>query len=516
MKSSKLALIVGLGFVLTAPGFGAADDRPKASNVLFIAIDDLNDWIGPLGGHPQVKTPNFDRLARRGITFANAHCAASLCNPSRAAVFSGRQPFQTGIYANDSNIRDEHPGLVLLPQHFKQAGYHTFGTGKLLHQRLPGVFEENFYPEQQWSPFTPAQAEYTDEELPSKGSDKPRHVTTLKGRTVVLPMNGMPSDRAPASRRGDTFDWGPVDVPESDMHDGQITEWAISRLRETHATPIFLGVGYFRPHIPLFAPRKYFELYSGIDIKLPEVRADDLNDLSATARTRAIEADTAGAHATVVKHAQWKAAATAYLACISFVDAQVGRLLDALDASSVAENTTIVLWGDHGWHLGEKEHWGKWTGWERSTHTPLIIVPAKSTAAGTFKRGERCVEPVGLIDIYPTLIELCQLPSLAGLSGQSLVPLLRNPATVTGRHVLTTFDKGNYSVTGARWHYIRYSDGNEELYDSIKDPHEWENLAGKPALQSVREELAGHLPKAAHPGATTKPAAGPAAPRKQL
>jgi arylsulfatase A-like enzyme len=218
-----------------------------------------------------------------------------------------------------------------------------------------------------------------------------------------------------------------------------------------------------------------------------------LDDVSSGARTLAIVPNSAGAHATVVKHGQWKAAVKAYLAFISFVDAQVGRLLDALDASPSAMNTVIVLWGDHGWHLGEKEHWGKWTGWERSTHTPLIIAPASAAPAAAFKRNDRCTEPVSLLDLYPTLIEFCGLPSLAGLSGQSLVPLLKNPATVTGRHVLTTFGKGNYSLTGARWHYIRYDDGAEELYDSVNDPHEWKNLAGKPAFQSIQQEMSKRL-----------------------
>ena len=184
----------------------------------------------------------------------------------------------------------------------------------------------------------------------------------------------------------------------------------------------------------------------------------------------------------------------AYLACISFVDAQIGRLLDALDASPGAGNTVIMLWGDHGWQLGEKEHWGKWTGWRQATRTPLIIAPAKSALNDAFKRGDRCAEPVSLLDLYPTLIELCGLPAVTGLSGQSLVPLLRNPASVTGRHVLTTFNRENYSVTAARLHYIRYADGSEELYDSVSDPHEWENLAGKPAYRSVQQDMAKHLP----------------------
>ncbi|MEY4938317.1 MAG: Choline-sulfatase [Verrucomicrobiota bacterium] len=494
-KRTFLGVVAAWAAALLMSGSPAVAATARPPNVLFIAVDDLNDWIGPLRGHPQVKTPNIDRLARRGTVFSNAHCAAPICNPSRAAVFSGRQPFATGVYYNDRNIRTEHPGVVLLPEHFRQGGYRTFGTGKLLHHTAPGVYDEQFHPEQQWSPFTPAQAEYTDAELPSKGTDKPRHVTTLKGRTVTLPFNGMPSDRASTTRRGESFDWGPVDVDDTDMHDGQIAAWAVERLRSAGSAPLFLGVGFFRPHIPLFAPRKYFDLYAGLDIQLPEVKAGDLNDLSPAARQWALFPDTAGTHATVVKHGQWKAAVTAYLACISFMDAQIGKLLDAVAAGPDAGNTVIVLWGDHGWHLGEKEHWGKWTGWQRSTKTPLIVVPAENTASAAFQRGVTCAEPVSLLDLYPSLIELCGLPAREGLAGQSLTPLLRNPGAETGRHVLTTFDPGNYSVTGKRWHYIRYRGGEEELYDSVKDPHEWYNLAGQPESRPTMDDMARHLPK---------------------
>ncbi|MBI4624844.1 MAG: sulfatase [Verrucomicrobia bacterium] len=489
-------VVPALGALFSTCDALAVEAISKAPNVLFIAIDDLNDWIGPLGGHPQVKTPNIDRLARRGIVFTNAHCAAPICNPSRAAVFSGRHPFETGVLANDNqDIRTAQPDLVLLPQHFKRAGYRTYGTGKLLHQKSTGLFDEEHYPEQRWSPFAPPMVEYTAEELPSKASDDPRHVTTLKGRQVILPLNRMPSDRAPQTRGGESFDWGPLEVEDADMGDGHIADWAVRQLHTLPSQPWFLAVGFYRPHIPLFAPKKYFDLYAGMDIRLPEVRADDLDDLSAAGHTWATRPDTAGAHATVVKYGQWEAAVRGYLACVSFVDAQVGKLLDALDAGPGAGNTAIILWGDHGWHLGEKEHWGKWTGWQRATHTPLIIAPAKTDLAEGFKRGVSCVEPVSLLDVYPTLIELCGLPPRAGLSGQSLAPLMRNPAAVTGRHVLTTFDKGNYSVTGKRWHYLHYADGSEELYDAINDPHEWVNLAGKPELRSVQQELAGYLPK---------------------
>ena len=485
--------------LLFAAGFhfaGAAGPPPP--NVLFIAVDDLNDWIGPLRGHPQVKTPNLDRLAQRGVTFTNAHCAAPLCNPSRAAVFSGHQPFTTGVLANDEKaIRTVRPDLVLLPQHFKAAGYRTYGTGKLLHQKGRGLCDEEFYPEQRWSPFTAEATAYTAAELPSKGTDHPQHHTVLQGRPVTLPLNRMPSDRAATSPNGESFDWGPLEVGDADMGDGQIAEWAVKQIRQQPTMspqPWFLAVGFYRPHIPLFAPKKYFDLYAGIDVQLPAVKADDLVDLSDTGRAWARDPVTAGSHAAVVKYGQWRAAVTAYLACVSFIDAQVGKLLDALDASAAADNTVIVFWGDHGWHLGEKEHWGKWTGWQRATHVPLIVVLPQRGASADFPRGATCAAPVGLIDLYPTLINVCGIAPRAGLAGESLAPLLKNPAAVSDRVILTCFDAGNYSVTGPRWRYLRYADGNEELYDFVNDPHEWTNLAGRPEVRTVQQEMAAKLP----------------------
>lgn len=482
--------------VLIAVCFAMSARAASPPNVLFIAIDDLNDWVGCLGGHPQARTPNIDRLSKRGVLFINAHCAAPLCNPSRAAVFSGQQPFETGVFANDeTNIRTIRPDLVLIPQHFKQAGYRTFGTGKLLHQTSRRLFDEDFFPDLRWGPLDPKQVEYTEEELPSKGTANPRHVTKWNGQAIVLPLNQMPSDRAPQSKSGESFDWGPFDADDEDLGDGQIAAWAAARLRRAHQQPFFMGVGFYRPHIPLYAPKKYFDLYADRDVQLPPVKDNDLDDLSDTARARALEAGTAGAHATVVKYNQWQAAAKAYLACIAFVDAQIGKLVDALDAGPNANNTLVVLWGDHGWHLGEKQHWGKWTGWRRATHVPLIVSPPRDAMSGGYQMGAKCAEPVSLVDLYPTLIELCGLPAREGLSGQSLTRLMRHPAQATGRAVITTFDRGNYSVMAARWHYIRYADGSEELYDLQTDPNEWTNLGQDASHAATKQQLAQHLPR---------------------
>ena len=454
-----------------------AAERP---NILFIAVDDLNDWIGCLNGHPQALTPNMDRLAARGVLFANAHCTAPACNPSRAAVFSGRLPQVTGVWSNQSgSLQRLSPNVVLLPKAFSKAGYQTLGTGKLLHSRGKVAFDEYFSVNQRWSPFSKKAVEYSKKELPSKRTDKPRHlVKDSRGREIVLPLNRMPSERRPNRRDGESFDWGPLDVPDSDFGDTQITTWAIEKIQQSQDKPFFLGVGYYRPHIPLWAPKRFFDRFANSPGQLPRVKHDDLDDLSKAAKKWALQAVTAGSHEAVVKHKQWRPAVEAYLACVTYVDHEIGRLLDALDHSSVCDNTVVVLWSDHGWHLGEKQHWGKWTGWERSTKVPLIIVPPAKQANRFAAGGSRCDQPVGLLDLYPTLVELCRVDAPDELDGESLVPLLSNPSQCTGRGVVTMFDPGNGSLRTNRWRYIHYADGSEELYDLRHDANEWDNLAG--------------------------------------
>lgn len=499
----KCKLVIGFVLLFQWGNWAFAAEPP---NVLFVAIDDLNDWVGCLQGHPQVMTPNIDRLAARGMLFTNAHCTSPACNPSRAAIFSGMMPWQTGVWSNQSpKLPGHRPELLLLPTAFQRAGYITCGTGKLLHggkKRNRGLFDKNFYPEQRWSPFERPRVSYTTGEVESKGTDNPRHVISVSKERfgtdqIVLPLNGMPSDRNPDTRMGESFDWGPFDVPDTAMGDGKITQWAIEQIEGGFEKPFFVAVGYYRPHIPLWAPRRYFELYPEKQVKLPPHNEDDLDDLSQVARRWAIEPVTAGAHATVVRHRQWHAAVAAYLACISFVDQQVGQLLDALDNSPYAENTIILLWSDHGWHLGEKQHWGKWTGWERSTRVPLVIVPPKTIKDRFAPAGSRCNQPVTLIDLYPTLAELCQLDAPKNLDGRSLVPLLASQSTTsksredaaTRRTAVTTFGEGNVSIRTRHLRYIRYANASEEFYDHRTDPNEWHNLIDQPKYADSIGEL---------------------------
>ncbi|MDE0818951.1 MAG: sulfatase [Pirellulaceae bacterium] len=461
-------------------------------NVLFISIDDLNDWIGCLDGHPQALTPNIDRLAARGVLFTNAHCVAPACNPSRAAVLSGQLPFRTGIWSNGSKkLLTQHPTAVVLPRAFQQAGYQTLGTGKVLHgsAETRDIFEESFITEQRWSPLARDMVKYTDDELPSKSTSNPRHVVRQSGgNSVVLPLNRMPSDRRPTLNDGESFDWGPFDVLNAEMGDTKITTWAMRQLRGGFDKPFFMAVGYYRPHIPLWAPQKYFERFDNVKIELPTVQETDLTDLGVFGKQRATEAVTAGSHATVVKHGQWEEAVKAYLACTTYVDEQIGRLLEELDNGRYGDNTVIVLWSDHGWHLGEKEHWGKWTPWQRSTRVPLIVVPPKNMAS-YFGKNATCDAPVSLLDLYPTLLEMCGISGSQRLDGRSLVSLLRKPEEWTDRHAVTFFGQGNVSVKTGQWRYIQYAQGEEELYDQMTDPHEWDNLAGTRKYESVLRKL---------------------------
>ena len=419
-----------------------------------------------------------------------------LCKPSRTAVFSGLQPFQTGVYGNnDADIRKIRPKLVLLPKAFEAAGYRTVGTGKLLHSRSPGLCQEEFYTEQRWSPFSGKQVLYTKEELASKGTGNPRHVIAdgPGGREYVLPLNRMPSDRAPESTKGESFDWGEFDLPDSAFGDGLITDWAIDRLKEKEDQPFFMAVGYYRPHIPLFAPARDFAPHPRA-VALPSPKAADLSDLGPVGKRWALEAVTAGSHATVLEHGEWQKATRAYLACVSFVDRQIGKILGELEKSPHARNTWVVVWSDHGWHLGEKQHWGKWTGWRRSTRVPLMIVPPLQDER--FARGRKSPESVSLIDLYPTLLDGCGLKASHELAGQSLLSLLKNPGKASQRHVITTFGRGNYAIPGKVWHYIRYEEGEEELYHLPRNfGNCWNNLVKREEHGKILEDMRARLPK---------------------
>lgn len=448
-------------------------------NVLMIVVDDMNDWVGCLGGHPDVKTPNIDRLAKRGLLFTNAHVAAPVCNPSRVATLTGRRPSSTGIYGNETSWIEALPDVPTIPGHFKANGYHVVGGGKVNHH-MPG-----FNRRSDWH-------DYFDQIFDSHYQDQLARGLDVKNFTwpAGFPLNQLAAVKtfSKPPQNPNEFDWGAFNKADSEMGDGQMVEWAVKFLAQPAKQPFFLAAGIYRPHLPFYAPRKYFEMYPLDKITLPLVKADDCDDLPEAGKQMA--ADRRGDYELVMKEGRYRELVQAYLASITFGDALIGQLLDALDASPAAKNTIVVLWSDHGWHLGEKQHLHKFTLWERSTRVPFIIAAPGITAADT-----RTARPVGLIDLFPTLNELCALSALSALDGISLVPLLKDPTQVWDKPALTTHGQGNHALRTERWRYIRYADGGEELYDHTNDPNEWTNLALKPELETVKTELSKSLPK---------------------
>ena len=454
-----------LGAAALAPAM-AAQTRP---NVLFLSVDDMNDWVGCLRGYPGVSTPNIDRLAKRGVLFANAHCASPLCNPSRTALFTGLSPATSGIYNNDQWWRPALPDAVTIPQYFMRNGYHVAGAGKILHH-VAGynppdqwhefklqVFDDPWYRRPEWYPWT------------KKEPAPPGH-----------PFNGLKDFQG-------EFDWGVLPKAEAEYGDQKAVEFAGEFLGRQHTKPFFLAIGLWHPHIPMFAPQKYFDLYPEKRVRLPECPENDLDDVPPIGRQFA--AARKNEHDRILKEGKWRDGVRAYLASISFADAMIGRVLGMLDRSPYGKNTVIAFYSDNGWHLGEKQHWHKSTLWQRSTHVPFIMAGPGMAAAGRAR-----TQPVNLLDIYPTMIDLCGLPGRSGLDGQSLAPLLRDPAAKREATVIT-YLPGNHAVRTERWRYIRYRDGGEELYDCVADPNEFRNVAGDSQYGALKRELAALMPK---------------------
>jgi arylsulfatase A-like enzyme len=419
----------------------------KKPNVLFIAVDDLNHWVGHLGRNKQVKTPNLDRLAKMGTTFTRAYCAAPVCNPSRAALMSGLLPSTTGVYENNTDWRPRVASELTLNSYFRANGYWVSASGKIYHGAYERDEDWNFY------------------QHPKGGAAKLDATAKNEGVGGIR--------------------FAPL-TNDSAVPDDGTTEWAIAELGKKHDKPVFLGVGYHKPHMPWNVPRRYYDLYPLESIELPPHIADDLADVPPAGIKMA---KPEGDHAAILESGRWKEAVQGYLAAISYLDEQVGKVLDAYDKSPERDNTIIVCWGDHGWHLGEKEHWRKFTLWEEATRAPLIwVVP------GVTKPGTRCDRTVDFMSIYPTLCELAGLPIPKHVEGVSIKPLLVGPNTTWDRPALTTYHFQNHAVRTEQWRYIRYANGDEELYDEVNDPLEHKNLAKLPEHAALKEKLAKHFP----------------------
>lgn len=423
-----------------------AAEAPPRPNILFIAVDDLNHWVGHLGRNPQAKTPNIDRLAKRGVTFTRAYCAAPVCNPSRTAIMSGMRPSTTGVYQNGIDFRPRVTPAQTLNSHFRKHGYFVAGAGKIYHGG-GGRVEE-------WDDYMRG------------GGGEP------KGKLENRSVGGIK--------------FGVLDCADEEMGDFRIASWVIAQLERKHEKPFFLACGFHKPHMPWNVPRKYFDMHPLEEIKLPPTKTNDLSDVppSGVKMARAF-----GDHEKILEAGKWKEAIQAYLAATSFLDAQVGRVLDALEKSPNKNNTIICFWGDHGWHLGEKEHWRKFALWEEATRAPFIW-----SAPGVTKASGVCSRTVDFMTIYPTLCDLAGLPIPKHVEGQSIRKLLASPNAEWSAPALTTHGFQNHAARSERWRYIRYANGDEELYDEDKDPYEWHNLATDPKLEKVKAELSKTFP----------------------
>ncbi|GAB5559547.1 MAG: sulfatase [Synoicihabitans sp.] len=452
----SLLLLVSMLVSCAKPQPVAASASPEKAkpNVLFISIDDLNDWLAVMDGHPDVQTPNIDRLARRGTLFADTHCQFPLCGPSRASIMTGLLPSTMGItdHLKDKEVEAlaaKH-GTPLLHETFAQAGYKTMAVGKLFHTHVPeGTIDMSGGRE----PFGP----------------RPK------------PAYNWTSDKT-------STDWQAWPATDEETADYRTAQWAIERLEEEHDKPFLLMAGFLRPHVPWFAPPEWFEMQKPADeVQLPHYDPADWDDVPEYARSVAWEPQYPTTD-WAIKEDQWGNIVQAYLACISFVDHQVGTLLDALEASPYADNTIIILWSDHGYHLGEKGIFKKVTLWDRSTRVPMII------AGPGLPAGQVTHRVTQLLDVYPTLLDLAGLPANPVNEGNSLRPLIDDPEAEWHHPAITNLRAANHSVVTEAYRYIRYADGSEELYDRVQDPHELTNVAARGDLAAIKTELALQLP----------------------
>ena len=433
-------------------------------NVLFIAVDDLNDYVSLLEDYPGIKTPNLDRFSQQAITFTKAYTAAPVCNPSRSAVLTGLNPVVTGLYDNPDHFQNSKVAMnaTLIPEHFKNNGYTTLWSGKIFHTGKHNYFSR------------PGQQRMT-----AMWDDK-------KGHDGGYGPNAKISNIPDRIVRPGLFDYESWVGPDRDFPDVVNTDLTIERLEADYSRPFFMALGLYRPHNPWTAPKRFFDMYPIETLQMPKVLENDLDDVPETGKKWAkgpVDFQE------IKKAGKWKPIVQAYLASISFMDYNLGRVLDALEKSKYKDNTIVVLWADHGFHMGEKGHFAKYALWEQTTHTLLMAqIPGGP-------RGVKRDQPVNLVDIYPTLVDYCNLPKVKQeLSGVSLRPVIEDKNYKKQTPSITYYKKGSVGIRTENWRYIRYFDGTEELYDHTKDPREWENLANKPEFTAIKKGFKKWLP----------------------
>lgn len=434
--------------------------EPMKKNVVMIIVDDLNDWVGVMGGHPDTKTPNMDRLAAEGTLFMNAHATAAICGPSRASVMTGLRPSTSGIYEqlSDREIKqasEATENITFMTEYFAANGYKTMGIGKIFHNGAPdGSFEE------------------------------------YGGR--ISGFGPHPEDEFVWDSDRTNTDWGVFPEHDEDMIDYKSAMWATDRLAESHDRPFFLAVGMIRPHAPWYAPQKWFDMHPADQLTMPPYLPGDLDDVPQISRDLH-EMPMMPTTEWAIETGEWPNIVQGYLASISFVDHYIGEVLKALEASPYADNTIVVLWGDHGYHIGEKNRFAKHSLWEETSRVPLMIkVPGAI-------EGQVTHTVASLLDLYPTLLDLAELPANPANEGSSLKAVIEGKRKTSDHIAMTSYGFGNHAIRDERYRYVRFKDGSEELYDHQNDPDEWANLAGNPDYDSVKQQLAAHLPLADAP-----------------
>lgn len=476
IKNNKCSFCLNHLFIVLVCSFFsyACNHQPKNKqyNVLMISVDDMNDFVGYLNGYEEnVHTPNMDRLAARGVSFTNAHAPSPLCNPSRTAILTGKMPHNTGVYGNDQWWAPTLPDVIPLPHFFKKSGYHVAGAGKIYHHTA------GFNPSWQWDDF---QKQVFDDPwahtnyYPELPDEYPRW----------FPRNNLTGENKPANPK--SFDWGGFDKGLYEFGDGAAVQYGMDFLSKEHEKPFFLAIGIYHPHLPWYVPKTFLDMYPVENVKLPKVKENDLQDVPEPGQK--IAAYREKDYFLVKETGKLEDAVQAYLASISYADALIGDLLEKLKESEYNKNTIVVLWSDHGWHFGEKNHFHKSTLWERATRVPFIIYHPD------MKTTDEVEQPVNLIDLYPTLLDLCDLPEYQSLDGVSLKPFLEDENFQKSSPSITTYLKGNHAVRTERYRLIQYHDGSMELYDHKIDPQEWYNQIDNQEYKHIVDSLKNFIP----------------------
>lgn len=479
-------------------------------NVLFIICDDLNDWVLHPPGHPKAKTPNIDRFSKTSVSFTNAHVVVPVCGPSRKCLLSGLYPqtvndYGFGAWKANPLLKNSIP----FPRHFRDNGYNSYATGKMLHSGAEGDFYTEYGIGPDYGPwpwkgkgkvmYTPNPTQYKEwiEHLPVQ-MHRDLNYGPLSDVPVWQADKKTPGAKGWYYQSGEEFKYTD-DNNRDKMPDEISADWAIDIINKTGDKPFFLGVGFIRPHTPLYAPKKYFDMFPMEDVELPPYLKNDRDDCAPALKDR-WRWGTLKFEALIKAGGEkaWKEWVQAYLACTAFVDDQIGKVIDALERSEHAENTIVIVTSDHGYHVGEKDCIQKWHLWNESTRVPLMIRTPDMKNAGA------CSHPVSLIDIYPTLNDLCDLPenpnkgkSNLPLDGNSLRPFLENPKQKTWpgppaalMAIQDSDDKQkHFSICTEKYRYTLCQNGDEELYNHLNDPHEWTNLASNKKYEKVKTEL---------------------------